>query len=286
MPVIPNSITDVFIPFYVAEDLGIAKANGIKFQFLPVESGSALLTSVVAGTSPYSIVPISTAAQAIAHNQGIETIAVAQPLGAGFILESKAGSGITSVSQLAGKSICVSQPGSETYLYASYTNTTQHLKATIVPVGASGQEPSLLNGKTAACVEAAPQSYNLLSSHQATQLVNYGTSAPIFGAWIAKKGYAESHKQQTTAVLKTWYQAIAKMQADPTMAASELEKWNKETPSVAQSEFQNMIADAPTSGALTATQVGGTYKVLQASGTTGLPPESALETTAFASVKG
>jgi ABC-type nitrate/sulfonate/bicarbonate transport system substrate-binding protein len=279
-------VTDVFIPLYAAEDLGIAKANGISFQFVPVESGSALLTSVVAGVTPFSTVPISTAAEALQHGTNIETFAVAQPLGAGFILEAKAGSGITSVGQLSGKSICVSQSGSETDVYGSYTNTVNHLGASIVPVGASGQEPSLLSGKSAACVEAAPQSYQLLSKHEAVELVNYGTTAPIYGTWIAQKGYAESHKTLTTQVLKTWYEAMARLKASPSLAERELAKWNGESASVAHSEWASMLAIAPTTGALTMSQINETYKVLQASGATGLPAASSLASSEFAGVSG
>lgn len=286
IPVIPNKVTDVFLPFYVADDLGISKANGVKFQYQQVESGSALLTSVIAGSAPYSTVPVSTAALAVAHHSGIETFAVAQPLGAGFFLEAKAGSGITNVRQLKGKSICVSQAGSQTDLFGKFTNTTEHLGATIVPVGASGQEPSLISGKTAACVESSPQSYQLVASKQAVQLVNYGEASPIFGTWIAKKGYVESHQAETTKVLKTWYQAIKRMQADPNMAVSELKKWNGETTTVAQSEYKIMFAHAPTCGALTPAQVGQTYKVLNAAGTPGLPPQSALVNSSFAKVCG
>jgi ABC-type nitrate/sulfonate/bicarbonate transport system substrate-binding protein len=284
--VIPNSVTDVYMPLYAAEDLGIAKANGIDLQFVPVESGSALVTAVVANAATFTGAPITSVAQAIEHGADIQPISAQEQTSGGFILEAKAGIGVTNVKQLAGKTICISEPGSETALYAQYANTTYHLNASLVPVQGSGQVPTLEAGKTAACVEVSPGSYNLLSQKKAVELVNFQQTAPIWATWIAHTGYVASHQALTNSFLKTWYETIAKLQADPSYGVKELEKYNGETPAVAQEEFQALYAHAPTSGGVTAAQVEQTYKVADAAGITGLPSVSQMTTSQFASIHG
>lgn len=284
--VIPNSVTDVYMPLYAAQDLGIAKANGISLQFVPVESGSALVTSVIAGAATFTGAPITSVAEAIAHGSAIVPIGAQEETSGGFTLEAKAGTGITNVKQLAGKTICMSAAGSETDLYAEYANTTYHLNASLVPVGGSGQVPTLEAGKTAACVEVSPGSYNLLAEKKAVALINFQQVAPIWATWIAPTGFPQSHQALTTDFLKTWYQTIAKLQADPSYGVKELEKYNGETPAVAQEEFQALYAHAPTSGGLTAAQVKETYKIADTAGITGLPAVSKMTSSEFASIQG
>jgi ABC-type nitrate/sulfonate/bicarbonate transport system substrate-binding protein len=285
--VIPNSQSDYELPLYAAQDLGLTKANGIKFNFVQSASGSALVTGLVAGAADYTVLPVISASEAIKQGTAIEPFATAGPESGGFFLDSKAGSGITNISQLAGKSICVSSLGSSTGLYAAYTNVSNNLHATLVSVGSAGKEAALLSGKAAACVEAAPSSYQLAAESKVTPLVNYGTQAPIFGAWVARSGYAQAHRAITEALLKCWYGAIKEMQAQPSLALKEFAKWNHESATIATQQYDADIKTSPTTGALTLAMVNQTYNVAKAAGQSSmLVPAAQMATSEFASISG
>jgi ABC-type nitrate/sulfonate/bicarbonate transport system substrate-binding protein len=262
----PSIPGDDIMPLYAAVDLGIAAANGIKIQFLPAASGSALVTAVVAGAAEFSQVPLSTAAQAIKQGTAIETLGQAGPQSGGFFLESRVGSGITSVEQLKGKTICDSSSGSETGLMAEYTNVHYKLGATVVAVGSAGKQAALLSGKSDACVMSSPQSYQLIAQNKAVKILDFNVVAPTWGVFIAKNGYAQSHKSQAEALLKSWYQTIAKFKANPALAYQYYEKLDGITQAEAQAEFGSYLKDSPTSGAVTTDMVSSVYSLLQAIG--------------------
>ena len=282
----PSIPGDDIMPLYAAVDLGITAANGINIKFVEASSGSALVTAVVAGAADFSQVPLSTASQAIKQGTAIETLGQAGPQSGGFFLESKAGSGIATVQQLKGKTICDSSSGSETGLMAEYTNVHYKLGATVVAVGSAGKQASLLSGKSAACVMSSPQSYQLIQQNKAIKILDYNVVAPTWGVFIAKKGYAESHKSQAEALLKSWYQTIAKFQANPSLAYQYYEKLDGITLATAQAEFNSYLKDSPTSGAVTTEMVNSVYSLLQTIGQENtLAPVDQVATDQFAYVK-
>ena len=286
LAVLPPSTGDAFMPIYASEDLGIAQKLGIKFQFVQVESGSAMLTAVLAGSADFAMLPVPTAAEAIYGGSKIQMFAPSGPGGAGFYLLVKAGSGITNIQQLKGKSIGISAAGSETADFAAYTSAKYDLNAKLVPVGFTGIQPALLSGKIDAGIIEAPQSYQLLASKQAVALANYGTLTPLTFAWTARTGYADANKAIASKVLEAWYGAIAEMQKDPSLGYKELQKINDEPASEAKQEFQYGFAKAPTSGALTASWINDAYTLVKAAGVTRLPAASSLVSNDFASVTG
>lgn len=286
LAVLPSHVTDSYVPLYAAQNLGIAKANGLKLDLVPVESGAAIVTSVVAGVAHYGVsAPLAAVAEAVQNGAKLETIGLSAPENVGFFLEAKAGSGITKVSQLAGKSICVTSTGSETYDDASYTNATHHLGATIVPVGSSALESTLMAGQATACVITAPVADELLAHHQAIDLVNYSHALPFWGAWFGASGYAESHKQLTTRLLNMWFETLARLKKHPKLGIKEFEKISKESPLVAKAEYK-WIKESPTNSALSLKDVKETYKMLHAAGVKSLPPESQLATKKWAKANG
>lgn len=285
--VLPKASNDSFNSLFAAHGLGIDKKNGINLQFVTVESGSALVTSVVSGTTNYGQAPLASVVQAIEHGSNLEVLGVAEPTSAGFILESRAGSGITKVSQLADKQICVTESGSETYYAAEYISAINHLNATIVPVGSNGLQSTLLSGRAAACIVTSPQSYDLLSSKQAVELVSVANVMNFWSVWFAIKGYAGAHKKVTDELLQTWFDTIAKEKANRGLGVAQFEKYNSESASVANSQYQRVLL-TPTNPALNLAKVKTTYAILQDSGVniSDLPPESSLVTNTYANING
>lgn len=279
-------VSDEFAPLYEMLKTGAFKSQGVNMKLVNVESGSALVTSLEAGTADFTQAPISVLASAMAHGAPITIFAPAQPV-AGFELESKAGSKFTTLQSLKGQKIGVSRAGSLTAQYAASTIKKYNLGATIVPVGANGQVSALESGEVAAVVEASPSCYTLVSSGKAKVLENYATAVPTLQAWAAKTSFLKSHKALTTAVLKAWYGALKTYDSNKTEGEAPFLGQFKEPQGVASEQYKFIVQNAPTSAALTLSDVQAAYSLIASSGSTkGLPAPKSLVTSEFVSSVG
>ena len=283
----PYSVYDGAMPIYAANSLGYAKKNGINFDYQFAESGTAEIQAVADGAVNYDPgAPVGGVAAAIKAGAAITAFAPALVSGAGWYLMTTPSSGITKLSQLNGKSICISSVGSSTYDYAAWLISSQHISATLVPVGGAGQEPTLLSGKTAACMEVNPTGYELVKSGQAKILYDFGKADLETGLWIAQTSFLKSHIALTKRVLLAWYQTVAKLQKDQKIAANILEKIANEPP-VAAKYDASIFKLYPLNGNLPRSDIASSYRILLATEShAALPPESALASSMFANVSG
>lgn len=281
-------VSDVFAPDYAVQSGGYFAKYGVNMSFVDVESGSALVTSLEAGTADLTQAPISVEAEAIAKGAPITIFAAAVQVGAGFELEVKAGGPYQTIQSLKGQTIGISAAGSLTAQYAALTSSEYGLGAKLVPVGASGQMPALLNGQVAASVLVAPQSYTAVSSGQTKVLINYATSHPVLEGWAASTSWLNSHRQLAIDVLKGYYNGLAALDKNSHVAMQVLEQQYKETPDVAAEEYKYLFQGSPTTPTITAAEVQANYDLLSASGTdlSKLPQVSAIATSAFTSAVG
>lgn len=277
------AVSDVFAPNYAVQQGGYFAKYGVSMKFVDVESGSALVTSLEAGTADFTQAPLSVEALAIAKGAPITVIAAAVQVGAGFELEVKAGSGLNTIQSLKGKKIGISAAGSLTDQYAQLTNKDNNLGATIVPVGGSGELPSVLNGQVDASELVAPQSYDAETKGETKVLVNYATSHPVLEGWAVSNSFLQSHHALIVKVLKGYYNGLAALNKKSEVALSVLEQQYKETPAVAQEEYKYLFQGSPTTPTITSAQVQANYDLLSASGTnlSTLPPVSKLATSMF-----
>lgn len=278
-------VSDEFAPDYAMVQSGAFKAQGVQMSLVNVESGSALVTSLEAGTADYTQAPIGVLAEAVAHGAPITIFAVAQPV-AGFELESKSGSQYTTIGSLKGQKIGVSAAGSITAQYAAYTNLQYQLGAKMVPVGATGQVSALQSGEVSAEVEVAPSCYSLVNHGSSRVLVNYATAAPTVQAWAASTSFLKGHHALTVKVLKAWYGALKQMDSNPKLGESAFRTTFKESPSVAQLQYKYIVKGAPLSPTITLADVQHAYSLLKAGGTTGMPPAQNLATSQFTAAVG
>ncbi|TAN24170.1 MAG: transporter substrate-binding domain-containing protein [Actinomycetota bacterium] len=283
--VIPSS--DEFAPLYEMLNTGAFKSQGVDMKLVNVESGSALVTSLEAGTADFTQAPISVLAGALANGAPITIFAPAQPV-AGFELESKSGSKFTTIQSLKGQKIGVSKAGSLTAQYAASTIQKYNLGATIVPVGANGQVSALESGEVAAVVEASPACYTLVSSGKAQVLENYATAVPTLQAWAASTSFLKSHEALTTKVLKAWYGALKAYDTDSTQGETPFLTTFKEPADVASQQYKFIVQNAPTSATLSVSDIQAAYSLLAASGgnTSKLPPAQSLANSQFTSLVG
>lgn len=281
-------VSDVFAPDYAVQKGGYFAKYGVNMNFVDVESGSALVTSLEAGTADFTQAPISVEAEAIAKGAPITIFAAAVQVGAGFELEVKAGSKYQTIQSLKGQTIGISAAGSLTAQYAALTNMENNLGAKLAPVGGSGELPALLNGQVAASELVAPQSYTSVSSGQTKVLINYATSHPVLEGWAASTSYLNSHRQLAIDVLKGYYNGLAALDKSPQVAMDVLEQQYKETPQVATEEYKYLFQGSPTTPTITAAEVQANYDLLSASGVSlsKLPPVSAITTSAYTSAVG
>lgn len=279
-------VSDEFAPLYEMQKTGAFKSQGVNMSLVNVESGSALVTSLEAGTADYTQAPIGVLVNALAHGAPITIFAAAQPV-AGFELESKAGSKFTTIQSLKGQKIGISAAGSITAQYAAYTNKQYNLGATLVPVGANGQVSALESGEVAAVVEASPSCYSLVTSGKAQVLVNYATAVPTLQAWAASTSFLKSHQALTVKVLKAWYGALKSYDSNSTTGQDAFITTFKEDPSVAAKQYKYIVQNSPLSPTLSASDFQAAYSLLSAGGSvSGLPPAQSLATTQFTSLVG
>ncbi|MEV6925198.1 NrtA/SsuA/CpmA family ABC transporter substrate-binding protein [Dactylosporangium sp. NPDC051485] len=284
---LPPEVSDVWMPLYAANSEGIAAKNGIKFEVSPVQNGAALVTGVVSGVAPLSTSALGAAVNAIKGGANIVIIGPALDSSYGYHLMAKAGSGITEVSQLAGKKIGVSGPGGAGDQFVRYTLQKHGIKADLVSVGSAGQESALLEGKVDAAFQSPPNSWRLLTSGKATTVVDYAVEAKEFSVWIGAKDYVDAHPEVVRKVLTAWYQTVVKLQNDQPLAVQILTAPPfKETPEVATKSAAG-LKGYPTSGEYTEQMVLDNYKVLGATqDVSTLPKPSDIATKRFADVRG
>jgi NitT/TauT family transport system substrate-binding protein len=261
--------SDSFIPLQAGIELGIFKKHGLDIEFVDVSSGTALVTTVAEHLADWTFsVAIGATASAISNGMDIEVSGMSIPVGTGFYLMSKAGSGIESVEDLKGKKIGVSKAGSVTDSQAQYTNAKYNLDAEIVPVGTAGTVPALLSGNLDAIVTSGPQSYDIVASGEAIKLLDYAEEMPQQSLWVTNKGFMDDKKSHDIAVrmMDAWMETVAYLKAHPDEGKQFYVDLIDSTPENAEKAYQTM-ADTRLTPDVTPEDIQQSYDLLKVSGT-------------------
>jgi NitT/TauT family transport system substrate-binding protein len=200
-------------PLWVGVDQGIFKKNGVDVN--PVMSGStASATAVVAGKSQVYYGEATSAFQAVTQGQPLQIVATFRDYGLFYFMT---GPGITSASQLKGKSIAISSVGDSTDLSTRNALATLGIPVSDVTLLATGtstaREAALLSGKVAATLLTDP------TAHQAVPkgckiIVDQTKQLFVGSAVILDKSWGQQNPDTVVNFLKGMVQAV-KFMGDP-----------------------------------------------------------------------
>jgi NitT/TauT family transport system substrate-binding protein len=200
-------------PLWVGADHGIFQKNGLNVS--PFMSGStAGVTAVVAGKSQLYYGEATGAFQAVTQGQPLEIVATFRDYGLFYFMT---GPGITSASQLKGKSIAISSVGDSTDLSTRNALATLGISVNDVTLLATGtstaREAALLTGKVAATLLTDP------TAHQAVAkgckiLVDQTKQLFVGSAVVIDKSYGQQNPDSVVNFLMGMVQAV-KFMDDP-----------------------------------------------------------------------
>lgn len=200
-------------PLWVGVDQGIFKKYGLNVS--PVMSGStASATAVVAGKAQLYYGEATSAFQAATQGQPLEIVGTFRDYGLFYFMT---GPGITSASQLKGKSIAISSVGDSTDLSTRAALQTLGISVNDVTLLATGtsdaREAALLTGKVAATLLTDPTAHEAVGKG-CKILVDQTKQLFVGSAVIIDKSYGQQNPDAVVNFLKGMVEAV-KFMDDP-----------------------------------------------------------------------
>ena len=203
-------------PLFLGIDKGFFRARGLDVKPVPAPSPTPVVANLVSGKQQFGFVTVNVLINAIAHHIPIKCVSVVDgnqspiPSHDSSVLLAAPGSGVTSIGQLAGKTVAVVQLNSLNSVNvqalvakAGGDPTSVHLISLPFP-----QMPQALkSGRVAAAIVVSPFSATALSdgarplSHPNSEMFPNGTITCI----ASSTSYIKGHPAQ----VKGWQAAIA-----------------------------------------------------------------------------
>lgn len=196
--------------------------QGWKVQLSNLASPSLSLEEAANGTVDLAETNPIAALSAIYHGEGIVVVGtLTNP--SDFVLVSP--DSITSISQLAGKTVAVNSPASLSNAVVRYLVKTQHLKANIVDIeGGANRDSALEAGRVDAVSVFLADAVKLQqagSFHVLKSFAGFGAPDQIL---VANKAWARSHTAELTAILAAQAKSNQAFLKDPQKYVSTIEK--------------------------------------------------------------
>ena len=276
-----------FAALYLAKDKGFFSKLGVNVNFTVYNGGGPMQQAIAAGKA--DTIQFLPGGMAQAVEKGIkETIVAADQIHPdGWYIVDKAGSPITSFSQMNGKSIAISGSGTATDMIAEWAANKYHVSVQTVPLGATGGVPAVVAGHVAAAVAPPPWAFSPSKSGLQI-LVNLKQDMPkvIMDSVVFSNAFIKAHPQAVKAYLEGFSEGIAYMQAHPNQALTFLKTYAPGTSAtLLQEEYNVEIKDMPTNLNFTPAMLNESLTLAKLAGFGTLPPASQLATYQFVPVK-
>lgn len=275
------------LPVQAAEALGLFETLGLDVDFTGYQGGAAAMEALAAGE--VDIINFFPPGLALATSRGVE----AQIVGAGtltprgWLVMTPAGSDLTEVEDLAGKTIGITANGSTTDFFALWAADQAGGEMTRVPVGGGGLITNLLAGNVDAIVAYPPVSYQLLENGDGAVLLDLGEAMEpnLPDVWIASQSVIDSNSDAVQAYLVGIYSAVAHMQANPDWTIDFLMETNGFERTIAEREYENTIMGLSSDGAIEEAWVDASLQLGVLAGLEGLPAASTIYVDTFVPVE-
>lgn len=254
---IPAADNPLFVPLRAAVELGFFKKQGIDATVTAFRGGGAEQAALAAGA--IDIMHISPASVGLVQDKGVKEKCVFGLGGAdGWYLAVAADSKIKSVKELAGGSVGISSKGSTSDLYALWAIKRAGISAKTVPLGGSATMVSALKQHEIAATILWPTlGYQLLLSHKARSLVDFGKEMPpVPSCLVATDSFIQQKPDVLRRALKAVGQTISYLKTHKKDAIAQIEKLTGvKDQKVLNETFNTIIMDMDPSGHLDAKEV-------------------------------
>jgi len=278
--------TKTYFPTIIAETAlrqKLFEKENLKAELTVYRGGAEAFEAVAAGAADITLGSCAIVAAGI--TKGVKTKAISgSGLGYnGWYLMVKAGSKITSVSDLAGKKVGITSAGSASDLLAKWTVADKKVNFTSVPLGGGGLVPNLLSGNVDAIVLYSPLSFKVLQDKSARVLIDYGKEVPqhLSGVWVASDKLIADKPALIQKVNNALFGAMASLKSNRTEAIKLIAEIDEISPQVAEAELDGNILKLSSTGEMKAVWVERALDLAKLIGMKDLAPASEVYTTKF-----
>lgn len=276
-----------FAALYLAKKNGYFSKLGVDVNFTVYNGGGPMQQAIAAGKA--DTIQFLPGGMAQAVEKGIkETIVAADQIHPdGWYIVDKAGSPITSFSQMNGKTIAISGSGTATDMIAEWAANKYKVSVKTVPLGSSGGVPAVVAGRVTAAVAPPPHAFSPSKSGLQI-LVNLKQAMPevMMDSVVFANSFIKAHPQAVKAYLEGFSEGIAFMQAHPNQALAFLKTYAPGTSAtLLQEEYKTEIMDMPVNLNFTPAMLNESLTLAKLAGFGTLPPASQLATFQFVPVK-
>jgi NitT/TauT family transport system substrate-binding protein len=200
-----------YAPWYIAQEKGYFKENGLNVDFVSFQTDADRNAAIVAGKTDVSNVDTGGVVRFTAKNQPVVPIFLEDAsTGADAILSTP---DITTAQQLVGKEVAYEFGTTSDLLLHYYLNKNGIKADQVISKNAPAADAGtlLIAGKVPAAVTYEPYISAATSAHKDKAHVLFSSAdAPgLISDWLtANKGWLDTHKRETLALVKSWNQAV------------------------------------------------------------------------------
>jgi NitT/TauT family transport system substrate-binding protein len=229
-----SSIGYLYTPFFVAQDLGFFKENGLEIEEIRTGSGSKAATIVISGDAQFYLGTIDKITKAKAKGKDLLSVcAMMTKMGSTLIIRKGVKPDIEKlpleekVPQMKGLTIGVTGRGSGTdvlarYILANYSKLDPDKDVNLVPIGkASAYYASVKTGNVDIAVRSEPVPANCVHQFGSRYFIDIvGGEIPFFSDYlyisvIGRKDYIEKNPDITKAFVKSMVKALHLIRENP-----------------------------------------------------------------------
>ena len=238
-----SSIGYLYTPFFIAQDLGFFKENGLEIEEVRTGSGSKAAMIVISGDAQFYLGTIDKITKAKAKGLDLLGVcAIMTRMGSTVIIRKGVKPGIENlplrekVPQMKGLTIGVTGRGSGTdvlarYILKNYSNLDPEKDVNLMPIGkASAYYASIKTGKVDIAIRSEPVPANCVQKFGARYLVDIvGGEIPFFSDYlyisvIGMKDYIGQNPDITRAFVKSIIKALRLIRENPDKALQVMKK--------------------------------------------------------------
>ncbi len=208
-------------PVYVANSKGYFSSSGLHVTIQPTHGSQDSITDVATGKSQMGLTDAGTLIKAIA-SQHVPVTAVGISLQTEpFSIVTLKSSGISTPSQLAGKTIGLAPATSDASFLPAFLSKVGLSSSQVHEVSLTPPElvPSLLDGKVAAVDEYGQVFAKYSSQVNIVPWSKYGIN-PLGTVYIANNSFLAAHPAAVKSFLAAAYKGLAYTEANPSSAAA------------------------------------------------------------------